>query len=177
MSLPLSIPQLTAICAAQATLNSVGLSAATFTPSTPSTSSPSSRGSTPTSSLPYSEVLAAHYVPPRSRLFTADEIACGQNKVNHETSVDHIVDHPLDMIVDYPETGDALDKAVTHVFSMCDDSEHFVHPRSNFQYSLGDGHGGRQDIVCCLLKSKSGTPVVCHKLRTSCKCECFQRQQ
>ena len=177
MSLPLSIPQLTTICAVQATLYSVGLSATMFTPSTPSTSSPSSRGSTPASSFPYSEVLAACYVPPHSCLFTTDEIARGQNKVNRETSVNHIVEHPLDMIVEYPETGDALDKAIAHVFNMCDDSEHFVHPQSNFQYSVGDGHGGRQDIVCRLLKSKFGTPVVCHKLQTSCKCECFQCQQ
>ena len=125
----------------------------------------SSRANTPCPLAP--AVLASRYKPPRSRSFTALEISQGLNKVNHETVVDRIVEHPLDSIVEYPETGDSADVAVAHVFNV--DHNNFEHPQSSFQYSLGKGHGGRASVTCRLLKSKSGASVVCRKIHTKCK--------
>ena len=125
----------------------------------------SSRANTPCPLAP--AVLASRYEPPRSRSFTALEISQGLNKVNRETVVDRIVEHPLDSIVEYPETGDSADVAVAHVFNV--DHNNFEHPQSSFQYSLGKGHGGRASVTCRLLKSKSGASVVCRKIHTKCK--------
>ncbi|KAF8833986.1 hypothetical protein BDN67DRAFT_915867, partial [Paxillus ammoniavirescens] len=108
------------------------------------------------------------YEPPRSHSFTPTEISQGINKLNRETAVDRIAEHPYNAIVEYPETGDAPDVAIAHVFNVNPHPDHFRHPRFNFQYSLGGGHGGRDGVVCRLLKSTTGSPVICSKLRTTC---------
>ncbi|KAF9228959.1 hypothetical protein BS17DRAFT_763603 [Gyrodon lividus] len=47
--------------------------------------------------------------------FMLTEISQGINKVNHETAVEHIVEHSYDAIVEYPETGDSPDIAIMHL--------------------------------------------------------------
>ncbi|KAG1802907.1 uncharacterized protein HD556DRAFT_1216010, partial [Suillus plorans] len=115
------------------------------------------------------EVMAARYCPQPARLFTIDEIAQGCNKVNRETSVDAIIEHPLGAIVEYPQTGSAPGDAVAHIFHVNPDPKLFIHPKSNLQYSLGDSHNGRQNAWCFLLKDPFGKSVLCSKLRTSCE--------
>ncbi|KAF8835761.1 hypothetical protein BDN67DRAFT_984400 [Paxillus ammoniavirescens] len=144
-------------------------------PSPPSTSrsdtpdTPSPSPSPLPTHLPAPAFLTAHYKPPRSHSFTPMEVSQGINKLNRETTVNHIIKHPYNAIVKYPETGDAPDVAIAHVFNMNPHPDHFCHPCFNFQYSLGGGHGGHDGVICRLLKSTTGSPVICSKLRTMCK--------
>lgn len=148
--------------------SSSGPSRSPFGP-TPSLSGPSpspSPSPLPTSS-PAPAVLSSRYEPPPSRSFTETERSQGLHKVTREKTANRIVEHPRDMIVEYPETGDAPGITVAHIFHV--DPNSFHHPRLNFQYSLGDGHGGRDEVICRMLRSVSGKPVLCSKLRTTCK--------
>ncbi|KAG2745354.1 hypothetical protein P692DRAFT_201720309 [Suillus brevipes Sb2] len=166
----LSDVQLAALKAAQDILDNAGLS-----PLDLNTNLPPSRDASPAApstsvQQPASpEVIAARYRPPPARLFTTDEVARGCNKINRETSVDAIIEHPLSAIVEYPQTGSAPGLAVAHVFHIDPSPNLFIHPKSNLQYSLGDSHNGRQNAQCFLLKDPFGKSVLCSKLRTSCK--------
>ncbi|KAF8122014.1 hypothetical protein EV363DRAFT_1405257 [Boletus edulis] len=132
-------------------------------PPSPATSPPPSLAT----SSPAPAVLASHYEPLPSRPFDEADRSQGLHKVMCEKAADRIVEHPRDVIVEYPETGNALGVAVAHIFNV--DPNAFCHPRLNFQYSLGDGHGGRDEVICKMLRSVSGKPVVCSKLRTTCR--------
>ncbi|KIK79500.1 hypothetical protein PAXRUDRAFT_16302 [Paxillus rubicundulus Ve08.2h10] len=114
-----------ALHTAQAVLTAAGLSPNTILqlPSPLSTSrsdtpdTPSPSPSPLLTHLPAPAFLAACYEPLCSHSFTPTEISQGINKVNHETAIDHIVEHPYNAIVEYPETGDAPDVAVAHIFN------------------------------------------------------------
>ena len=142
--------------------------------SSPSPSRPSPVPSAPSpspspfpSSSPAPAVLVSHYEAPRSRPFTDDEFKCGAHKATREKSADRVIEHPLDAIVEYPETGNGRDITVAHIFNIRPDS--FYHPRFNFQYSLGGEHGGRGEVTCKMLQDALGKPVKCSKLRTTCR--------
>lgn len=81
--------------------------------------------------------------------------------------MDAIVNHPPGAIVEYPQTGSFDGQAVAHVFPV--DPTTFVNPKASFQYSLGDSHGGRPGVMCNLLRDDAGNPVICNRLKTSCK--------
>lgn len=95
--------------------------------------------------------------------------SCECNQVNRQTYVQALVEHSLGAIVKYPEMGASKDLSVAHIFDVNPDPDHFINPKFNFQYSLGDGHGGQNNALCDLLKGAAGNPVLCEKLRTSCK--------
>ncbi|KAG1765741.1 hypothetical protein EV702DRAFT_919554, partial [Suillus placidus] len=74
------------------------------------------------------------------------------------TTVNAIVEHPCGAIVEYPETGSVMGQAVAHIFPIsvnCNTHE-FDNPKASFQYSLGDGHGGRKNVLCHLLRDSKG---------------------
>ena len=181
MDADFSHSQLDALHAAQAVLAAAGLMPGILSRlSSPSSSraiTPHPPSLTPSQLFPNATllqppapaVITAWYEPPHASTFTDADIASGRNKVTREAIADRIVEHPLGAIVEYPETGDSLGVAIAHIFNVDMDPERFIHPRLNFQYSLGDGHGGRDNVTCRLLKSRSGGPVLCKKLRTSCK--------
>lgn len=129
--------------------------------------SPSLSSSPCPTSSPAPAVSASRYEPPPSRLITETERNQGLHKVTREKVAHRVVEHPRDAIVEYPETGDAPGIAVAHLFNIDPDS--FCEPQSSFQYSLGGGHGGRDEVVCKMLRGASGKPVLCSKLRTTCK--------
>ncbi|KAF8158165.1 hypothetical protein B0H34DRAFT_674626 [Crassisporium funariophilum] len=56
----------------------------------------------------------SQYTPPLAQALTSNEIAHGDNKVNLQTTVDAIIDHPLNACVEYPETGHKLGVSVGH---------------------------------------------------------------
>ncbi|KAG1838399.1 hypothetical protein F4604DRAFT_1941471 [Suillus subluteus] len=65
--------------------------------------------------------------------------------------------------------GALKDFSVAHIFNVNPDRDHVINPKFNFQYSLGDSHIGQNNALCYLLKGATGNPVMCKKLRTSCK--------
>lgn len=132
----------------------------------PVLSAPSPSPSPFPSSSPAPAVLVSRYEAPRSRPFTDNEFKRSAHKAIREKSADRVIEHPLNAIVEYPEMGDGRDITVAHIFNIRPDS--FYHPRFNFQYSLGDGHGGRGKVTCKMLWDASGKPVKCSKLRTTC---------
>ncbi|KAF8184741.1 hypothetical protein BJ912DRAFT_852992, partial [Pholiota molesta] len=108
------------------------------------------------------------YTPPMARAFTSDEIAHGSNKVNLRTTVDAIIDHPLNMLVEYPETGREPEYSVGHRFAI--DPQDFINPRFNIQFSLGDSHGGHSNVPCRLLIEKTtGKAAICKNTKYGCK--------
>ncbi|KIK72133.1 hypothetical protein PAXRUDRAFT_181276, partial [Paxillus rubicundulus Ve08.2h10] len=144
--------QLTALRQAQAILDAAGLSPQALSQSSPI----SSRSCTPSESVPSPEhsippltdprtlppsstILALRYEPPVARKFTDDEIDQGLNKVNRQTYVDAIIEHPPGTIVEYPQTGEVTGARIAHIFNVDSNPSRFIHPKSNFQYSLGDG--------------------------------------
>ncbi|KAG1788472.1 uncharacterized protein HD556DRAFT_1245206, partial [Suillus plorans] len=86
-------------------------------------------------------------------------------------SVAHaFVEHPLGAIVEYPQTGDAPDQSIAHIFNIDPTTFHSSqHPKANFQYSLGNVHGSRDVSKCLMLRDGQGQPVSCSNLKTSCK--------
>ncbi|KAF7969562.1 hypothetical protein HWV62_26919 [Athelia sp. TMB] len=110
---------------------------------------------------------AFDYDPPAARHFTDAEIAAKANCLNQKSRVNALIDHPLGAIVEYPETGAHPDERVAHRFQV--DPVKFRHPKADFQYSLGDKHGGHKDVHCFLLWDTNGNDVLCDHVQTSCK--------
>ena len=160
MDADFSHSQLDTLRAAQAVLAAAGLSpdalsrlsspssSRSITPHPPSLAPSQSPPDIAPCHPPAPAVVAAQYEPPRASTFTDADIASGRDKVTREATADRIVEHPLGAIVEYPETGETLGLAIAHIFNVDPDSERFVHPRLNFQYLLGDGHGGRANVTC-----------------------------
>jgi len=128
------------------------------------------------SPAPCPVIVSAQYIPPPARSFTLDEITTGANRINRQSRVGSIVNHPLGAIVEYPQTGATDGDAVAHIFTLARANVNtmasaFDFPQSSFQYSLGDGHGGAKGVQCYLLRDSMGKPVRCKKLSTSCKFE------
>ena len=121
--------------------------------------------------LPAPAVLGSRYEPLPSCPLTDAERCRGLHKVTWEKVTHRLIEHPRDVIVEYPESSNAPGVTVAHIFNINPSS--FYDPHFDFQYSLGDGHGGRNDVVCKMLWSISGEPVLCSKLRTSCKIFCL----
>jgi len=114
--------------------------------------------------------LDSCYDPPPARYFTPDELRKGCNRVTRKTSAHKIIEHPLNAIIEYPETGENDGECVAHVFNVDPDSFKSTHPKASFQYSLGDGHGGRDGVECHMLRDLQGWPVLCKVFQTNCKC-------
>ena len=170
----LSSDQRAALAQAQAILEGVGLSPDSDLESIFSSSRPSSRLSsrlsTPSNarySTPSPAVSASRYLPPPARSFAQDEINQWLYKINSKLSVDRIVIHPPDAIVEYPQTGESKDIGIAHVFPINPDA--FENPKSSFQYSLGDSHGGRPGVRCSLLTDEKGEQVSCTQTFLSCR--------
>lgn len=125
-------------------------------------STPFSRSVTPSSLVPCPAVSYSQYIPPPARKYTPAEIAKSLNRINRRVDAHSWIEHPLDAIVEYPQTGENLGEAVAHFFPI--DPMNYVHPKLAFQYLLGDSHGGRKAVQCHLL----GGRVKCDVLNTSC---------
>ncbi|KAF8833796.1 hypothetical protein BDN67DRAFT_998876 [Paxillus ammoniavirescens] len=182
----LSEHQLTALYNIQRLIDSAGLSPQHLDSFTTLSSPPSpaqihdSKGLPPTTRLPtpavpparvqHTAFIASCYVPPPARYFTSEEVQQGRHRVTRKTSARKIVEHPVGAIVEYPQTGELDNEPVAHIFSV--DPATFLsthHPKASFQYSLGDGHGGRDSVECLMLKDPQGSPMYCKVLQTTCK--------
>ncbi|KAH0831831.1 hypothetical protein J3R83DRAFT_12681 [Lanmaoa asiatica] len=169
----LSSDQRVALAHAQAILEGVGLESSdleSIVSSSRPSSRLSSRSSTPSltrCSSPSLAVSASRYLPPPARSFTPDEIDQRLYKINPKLSVHRIVIHPPRSIVEYPQTGESDNTGVAHVFPI--DPDTFENPKSSFQYSLGDSHGGRPGVRCSLLTNDEGEQVPCTRTYLSCR--------
>ena len=141
---------------------------------TPSSSTPSSHTSTPTLRpttpsflTPCPAVASSLYIPAPACQYTPGEIAQSHHQINRHSSTSSWIEHPMNTIVEYPQTDKREDKTVAHFFPV--DPHNFVHPRSSFQYSLGDAHSGRKGVWCYLLRNTSGKPIWYNIYKASCK--------
>ncbi|KII88254.1 hypothetical protein PLICRDRAFT_29844 [Plicaturopsis crispa FD-325 SS-3] len=163
----LSDEQLAALLRATQILGNAGLSAADLATSLEDHSPQSheenldSTLAEPAASKAY---IASLYDPPAARAFKEDSDA---NRVNRRTHVDALIDHPIGVVVEYPQTGSSSNETVAHRFAI--DPLRVYHPKFNLQYSLGDKHGGRKNVLCQLLLDKSGNAALCDNLKTTCK--------
>ncbi|KAJ8591473.1 hypothetical protein M405DRAFT_735014, partial [Rhizopogon salebrosus TDB-379] len=126
----------------------------------------------PPSSNPCPTITGARYIPPPARPFTEDDRKWERHHITCKTSAHAVIEHPVGAIVEYPQTGQLATESVAHIFHVNPSSfSHVLHPKSSFQYSLGDGHGGRMIGQCLMLRDAEGNPVPCTNLKTSCKSE------
>ncbi|KAG2136261.1 hypothetical protein BD769DRAFT_1664610 [Suillus cothurnatus] len=141
----LSSAQLNALQHAQSILDDAGLSSHDLSAHSQALSpSPSSYSSpdTPTIPLgvplsipdPCSAILAAQYIPPPACSFTLDEISAGAHRINRQSIVHAIINHPQGVIIKYPQTGSSEGNAVAHIFTLTCDSNtmEFNLPQFNF---------------------------------------------
>ncbi|KAG6377393.1 hypothetical protein JVT61DRAFT_15189 [Boletus reticuloceps] len=164
-----SLPMLSQFPSSSCSNTSTGISPFIFhSVLSPLPSALSSHSNIPVTHSPLAPaILTSCYELPRSHPFITFEISRGLNKVNHKTMVGRIIEHSLNAIVEYLETGDSTDVAVAYIFNI--NPNNFEHPQLSFQYSLGKGYGGCRNVTCHLLKSKLGAAIVCRKLHTKCK--------
>ncbi|KAG8927110.1 hypothetical protein FRC02_008453 [Tulasnella sp. 418] len=114
--------------------------------------------------LPHSPL---EYNPQKARHFTESEIANRMHHVNQKTKVACIIEHPLDAVVEYPETGSKTGESIAHVFAV--DPDRFYNPKDNIQYSLGGTHGSSENVKCWIIPGCDvENPAVCYKLQTQC---------
>ena len=108
------------------------------------------------------------YQPQPTHWFMSAERTRGDNGVNRQMKIDAVVYHPLDAIVEYPETGATPGSAIGHIFSV--NPQDFHHPRLNIQYSLGGIQGGRAHVTCKFLcDNGSGTESDCKNEKIHCE--------
>ncbi|KIK77557.1 hypothetical protein PAXRUDRAFT_102622, partial [Paxillus rubicundulus Ve08.2h10] len=125
---------------------------------------------TPPAHVPHAAFVASCYVPPPAQYFTSEEIRQGHHRITRKASAHKIIEHPISAIIEYPQTGKLDGESVAHLFSV--DPAMFLsthHPKASFQYSLGDGHGGHDLVMCLMLKDSQGFPMHCRVLQTTCK--------
>ncbi|KAG1825588.1 uncharacterized protein BJ212DRAFT_1474984 [Suillus subaureus] len=136
-----------------------------------STQSSSSLSSPPSSSTsPCLTVLGACYNPPAAQPFIPDDWLHKCHHFTRKSTAHASIEHPLGAIVEYPQTGDAPDQSIAHIFNINPSTFHSSqHPKANFQYSLGDVHGGCDVSKCLMLRDGQGQPVSCSNLKTYCK--------
>ena len=119
-------------------------------------------------SRPSLAVQKASYTPLDATLFSEAQCATLCNRVTKRSFVSALVDHPEGAVVEYPEAAHEPGSAIAHQFKI--DPSKFVHPRENIQFSLGDNHGGRNDVSCYLLKnSVTNKPISCKKRTYTCE--------
>ncbi|KAG1887408.1 uncharacterized protein F5891DRAFT_967475 [Suillus fuscotomentosus] len=175
--------QRSAVQNAQALLESAGLSPRDLDSVSPSPSptplSPVHIASTPlhlsTVTAPAIQHACSHptistyYIPPPARPFTDEDRVREFHRVTRRTSAHSLVEHPVGAIVEYPQTGQYANESVAHIFHIDPTtSKSSLRPQSSFQYSLGDGHGGKTISRCLMLRDAEGHPVSCTSLKTSC---------
>lgn len=166
----LSDEQLAAIREAQQVLEAAGLSLSDLSTHT-APDTPLTNNSAFDLSFSPDITPASDYEPLAARRFTPAEINASANCLNRKSRVDAIIVHPLGAIVEYPETGSHHNERVAHRFLV--DPANFYHPKADFQYSLGDKHGGHKNVHCYLLRDKNGDAVLCDQVQTSCKSNYF----
>ena len=168
--MPLSTSQLDALSKVRQILEEAGLP-----PLNDNTASKSSDAELPLlfetkSRSPSCYLPPLSYSPPNSIRFTANEVRFGLNKVTRKSCAHAIVDHPADIVLEYPETGTISGEAVAHRFKINPKSQLFVNPKNNIQYSYGDRHGGHPNVTCYLLRDiHTRDAVSCFQLKTNCK--------
>jgi len=90
--------------------------------------------------------------------------------LNRKAYVDALLDHPLGVVVEFPQSGYAPTRAVAHRFAV--NPDHPVNPRANIQYSLGGTtavKGSCPHGNCYLFSSAMGTPVPCKVSHVGCE--------
>lgn len=118
--------------------------------------------------VPAPPAITRIYQPQPAHWFTPDECARGDNVINRQTRIDAIVHHPLDAIVEYPETGATAASAVGHIYSV--NPQEFHHPSLNIQYSRGGIQGGRAHVTCNLLRNNgNGMESDCKNEKINCE--------
>ena len=118
--------------------------------------------------LPHPAVAGYRYIPLPLEVHSANVSWCA--KINRQTTISALVDHPFNAIVEYPETGQSAEQLVAHRFSV-DPNDPNDRLHLNFQYSLGgDSKGGYGDAFCgSLLVDSHDKPVSCRYHKRSCK--------
>lgn len=127
--------------------------------------------------LPSPAVRSYRYVPAAASPFSAEEMNQNIHIINRQTRIHALVDHPIEAIVEYPETGALPGQGVAHRFAV--DPDNVYHPKLNVQYSLGDIKGGQANVFCgALLQSNKpgASRVSCRKETISCKLSLAFRQ-
>lgn len=123
--------------------------------------------------LPVLNTRAIH--PTTARPFSLLEISAGGHKLTRQTNATKIARHPVEAVVEYPETGEAINDVIFHQF--CIDPNNTIHPHDNIQYSLGGSKStGMHYNRTCNWLTPTGNPeaegnakVACTEIIYTCK--------
>ncbi|KAF8581224.1 hypothetical protein K439DRAFT_1619219 [Ramaria rubella] len=109
------------------------------------------------------------YEAPKAIFLTKEQNMPQEFKLTRKSAVHAIIDHPVESIVEYPETGSLHGVAIAHIFAIS--PSQYIHPKDNLQYSLRDSKGGHKNVGCYLLKSRlcPGKLVPCYQTKVSCR--------
>lgn len=112
------------------------------------------------------------YTPSKAILFTQNELQNHEGRLTRQSYIHAIVDHPLNAILEFPESGHEMDLAVGHRFRInpkeAENRKTFVSPQSNIQYSMF-GISIHRDVRCLLLKDQTtGEAVLCRQTKLQC---------
>ncbi len=70
-------------------------------------------------------------------IFYSDEDrSLGLNAVNRQTRIDALIRHPLNVTVEYPETGKVMNQSIGHIFPVCD-PQNFFEPKAKYPVLIG----------------------------------------
>jgi hypothetical protein len=89
-------------------------------------------------------------------------------EINRQTTLERVIFHPADSLVEYPET--STSGKIGHLFTI--DPLQWVNPVHNFAYSLGGSRGMSpkdKPVKVSLLVDESGEMVPCRVSHSTCK--------
>lgn len=92
-------------------------------------------------------------------------------RLNRKTRLSTLYRYPRNMLVEYPETGEAEGESVGHLFEV--DPDNWINPALHFAYSQGSPKGFSkpgEDVKCALLLGADSIAVPCRKRHSTCEC-------
>lgn len=118
---------------------------------------------------PSDTVRHAQYVSPPATPFTAEDIRIGRHRVTREQTVQAFIEHPYNAIVEFPQSGASSGESVAHRQKI--DTNHYMDPRDNVQFSIYKHHSTRKIKGCFMLdpSTEGNKPMECMKFTGDCK--------
>ncbi|KIJ46298.1 hypothetical protein M422DRAFT_250347 [Sphaerobolus stellatus SS14] len=98
------------------------------------------------------------YIPSSAALYAVEDIRAGRNRTTSQRYVQKFIQHPANVIVEYPETGCLPNEAVAHIFPHQRAEEEDYDPKLNIQYGVWGKHGSRNDVQFYLLSEGEKKP-------------------
>ncbi|KIJ47000.1 hypothetical protein M422DRAFT_249286 [Sphaerobolus stellatus SS14] len=108
------------------------------------------------------------YLPPSAIPYTPNDILTGRNRTTQQGYVQKFVQHPENVIVEYPETGHSTNEAIAHIFPVSPEESGSFDPKMNIQYGIWGKHGSRDNTRLFLMPQNTKGFTLCKKFKARC---------